>query len=32
MMSAKQYKTAYGGVIEQIKTAQRLHCPYMEAK
>ncbi len=32
MMSEKQYKVAYGGVMEQIKMAQRLHCPRMEAK
>lgn len=32
MMSEKQYRVAYGGVMEQIKLAQRLHCPHMEAK
>lgn len=32
MMSEKQYKVARGGVKEQIKMAQRLHCPHMEAK
>lgn len=31
-MSLKQYKVAYGGVVEQIKMAQRLHCPHMEKK
>lgn len=32
MMSVKQYKVACGGVREQIKMAQRLHCPHMEAQ
>lgn len=32
MMSVKQYKVACGGVREQIRIAQRLHCPRMEAR
>lgn len=32
MMSEKQYRVAYEGVMEQIKLAQKLHCPHMEAK
>lgn len=32
MMSEKQYRVAYGGVMAQIKLAQKLHCPHMEAK
>lgn len=32
MMSYKQYQVACGGVREQIKMAQRLHCPHMERK
>ena len=32
MMSEKQYRVACGGVKEQIKMAQKLHCPHMEAK
>lgn len=32
MMSYKQYQVACGGVREQIKMAQKLHCPHMERK
>ena len=32
MMSVKQYKVARKGIVEQIKMAQRLHCPHMEAR
>ena len=32
MMSEKQYRVACGGVMSQIKMAQKLHCPHMEAK
>ena len=32
MMSYKQYQVACLGVREQIKMAQKLHCPYMERK
>lgn len=31
-MSYKQYQVACGGVREQIKMAQKLHCPHMERK
>lgn len=32
MMSERQYKVAILGVMQQIKLAQKLHCPHMEAK
>ena len=32
MMSEKQYRVAYGGVMAQIMLAQKLHCPHMETR
>lgn len=32
MMSDKQYRVARKGIIEQLRTAQKLHCKHMEQK
>lgn len=32
MMSDKQYKVARKGIVEQLRTAQKLHCKHMEQK
>ena len=32
MMSDKQYRVARKGVVEQLRTAQKLHCKHMEQK
>lgn len=31
-MSDKQYRVARKGVVEQLRTAQKLHCKHMEQK
>lgn len=32
MMSDKQYRVARKGIVEQLRTAQKLHCKHMEQK
>lgn len=32
MMSDKQYRVARKGIVEQLRTALRLHCKHMEQK